>query len=92
MLAVLHGAYCHCAVTEIVLPSHILLSHGPEVHLWMQIGQAIMYANYWSLLLPLCRWLLTFQACFSLHCIVQASFLFQFQMSSMSRKGGRTMT
>ena len=72
------------------LPSHYFSC--PLTTFVLQTGLAIMYANYWSLLSLLCRWLLTFQVCSSLHCPAQAPFLFQFQIFSMSRRRGRTMT
>lgn len=89
-LAVLHGASCCNAVPEVSPIALLLMDPGP--YFVPQIGLAIMYANYWSLLSPLCRWLLMFQVCLSLHCTAQAPFLFQFQMFSMSRRRGRTMT
>jgi len=84
------SAVCVLATVEGYLLSYILISS--EYAFVLQITQASMCANYWSLPLLLCQQLLTFQPCFSLHCTSQAPFRFLFQMLSMSRRGCRTGT
>ena len=72
----------YSAVVENFLLPRTLLSHVSRALLVLQIGQANMYASYWSLPSVRCRQLLKFRHCSSLRCTFQAPFPFQFMQDA----------